>query len=452
MTTTHWRNAVTGDFAKAGKWDDGRPGIKDDAFIAATGPDYIVKVVGADAAHALTLDSADATLKEKAHGSLHVGTLDIEAGTAILTQANTIGSIALSGGDLKFSDSAALGNAAIAITHQAILSATANVEIANDIAVKGASLEASNDTTLKLDGALTFDTSVAEQLNVVGNNANGAADGSGVIDLDGSIGTMAPHTFLLVSGVTLASSIEENSAFDAFLSGIQTVDIENHGVLDITHQNNILMDDVVGDGEILNSGPRENLTLGPNHFEGQVRGDFDLTIAGGFSGTIALKSGDAIHVVGGISFEGTTFIGDAPPIDLKNPPVGGGNLYLDDTTFTGAPPSVDLGTGQNIILQIDHTFGGTISNFGGHNGGTDYIRIVDENGKGAPTLQYEPNATQTGGELIIQFGTAPAFHLNLLGTYTQDDFKIDPDDSAEIDCSAEQPSPHVPAHVLDALI
>src|ERR1700753_4349391 len=75
MTTTHWRNAITGDFAKAGKWDDGVPGIQDDAVIPATGADYTVKVISADAAHALTLDSTDATLLEKAQGSLHVGTL-----------------------------------------------------------------------------------------------------------------------------------------------------------------------------------------------------------------------------------------------------------------------------------------------------------------------------------------------------------------------------------------
>ncbi len=55
--STNWRKAATGDFAKKGKWDNGRPGIHADAVIAATGADYVVKVISADAAHSLTLNS-----------------------------------------------------------------------------------------------------------------------------------------------------------------------------------------------------------------------------------------------------------------------------------------------------------------------------------------------------------------------------------------------------------
>ena len=92
MSTTSWRKAVTGDFAQAIKWSGGVPDADTDALIAATGAAYNVKVTSADAAHSLTLDSADATLLEKPGGSLDLDTLNIESGTAVLTQANTIGS------------------------------------------------------------------------------------------------------------------------------------------------------------------------------------------------------------------------------------------------------------------------------------------------------------------------------------------------------------------------
>ncbi len=76
----------------------------------------------------------------------------------------------------------------------------------------------------------------------------------------------------------------------------------------------------------------------------------------------------------------------------------GGDLSFDGATFGGAGPAIDLGTGQNNRLSIDHTFTGTVSNFGGHNGGTDHIVIVDESGHGTPTLRYEPNEAGTGGD------------------------------------------------------
>ncbi|HEY1709187.1 MAG TPA: hypothetical protein VGG10_13035 [Rhizomicrobium sp.] len=450
MTTTHWRNAVTGDFAKAGKWDDGRPGIKDDAFIAATGPDYIVKVVGADAAHALTLDSADATLKEKTHGSLHLGVLNIEAGTAVLTTANTIGNIALSGGDLKFSDGAALGDAAIAVSHQATLSATANAEIANSIMVTGATIAVSNDATLKLDGEMTFDTSLAERLNFIGNNANGAADGSGVTDMDGSIGAMSAHTFLLINGATLGSSIAQSGALDTLLTNAQTIDLESNSVLDLTGQNNLILHSFGGTGELVNTGARENVTIFNGSFGGTTTGDFDLTIEGtSIGGTIALKPGDKIQVIGGTDFLKTHFQGDAPPIVLSNS--NGGALTFDGDTYSGAGPAVDLGTGHNVNLSIDHGFIGTISNFGGHNGGGDTIILLDATDQ-TPSLEYQPNADGTGGELIVQYATAPEYDLNLIGSYSQGDFTVNPGDPSHIHCSAEQSALRFPVHEVDALI
>ncbi|HEY1707654.1 MAG TPA: hypothetical protein VGG10_05275 [Rhizomicrobium sp.] len=450
MTTTNWRSASTGDFAKKGKWDHGAPGANTDAVIAATGADYIVKVISADAAHTLTLDSANATLLEKGQGSLDVGTLNIEAGTAVLTTANTIGSIVMTGGDLEFSSSASIGDAAISLK-QAILSATASAQVANSIAITNGHFEVGNGATLKLDGHLTFDTATAESLKFAYNEAG--ADGSGVIDLDGSMGALSAHTSISIDGVTLATAVSNNSAFETLISEAQSVVIRNHGVLDLTHQNNVTLDVLQGTGEILNRGSHESATFVNSFYDGTIKGDFDITMEGGFfAGAIALKPGDAIHVIGGGGL-GVNFKGDAPAIDLQDPQGdSGGDLSLIGATFSGAGPAIDLGTGQDNNLKIDHTFTGTITNFGGHGGGTDHIFIYDEVGHGNPTLQYEANAEGTGGELVVQYGTAPAFDLTLNGHYVQGDFTVDPDESDEIDCSAEQPAPHLPAHVVDALI
>jgi hypothetical protein len=71
------------------------------------------------------------------------------------------------------------------------------------------------------------------------------------------------------------------------------------------------------------------------------------------------------------------------------------------------------------------------------------------------TCQYRINAahqqTPSDREQPIE---APqlAYTLNLEGTYTLSDFKVDPGNTYEIDCSAEQSAPHVLAHVMDSLI
>ncbi|HEY1707975.1 MAG TPA: hypothetical protein VGG10_06900 [Rhizomicrobium sp.] len=459
MTITHWRNAVTGDFAKAGKWDDGRPGVKDDAVIAATGADYTVKVISVDAAHTLTLNSADATLLEKGHGSLHVGTLNIEAGTAVLTAANTIGNIVMTGGELEFSSGAALGDAAIAISKQAILAATASVEISNNIMTTypGANFAVRNGATLKLDGELMFGTFTSETLNFIGTNPNGKGDGTGIIDVDGTIGTMSPHTLLMIKGVTLGSSIANNGGFDAFLSNTQSATLVNNGGLDLTGQNNVVMH-LISDASahVINSGPLENFTLNSAGYSGEIQGDFSLTTVGSIiGGTIALDSGDQIHVIGGTDFSGAHFEGGALTVSLDNGTSGGSLVFaniLHTATFSGTAFTADLGTGQNTSLAIDHTFAGAIVDFGGHNGGTDHIIIPDEQGNGAPTLQYEPDEAGTGGQLVVTFANEPAFSLNLVGHYTQGDFTVHPSTPNEIDCSAEQSAPHVPAHIVDALI
>ncbi|HEY1710704.1 MAG TPA: hypothetical protein VGG10_20725 [Rhizomicrobium sp.] len=457
MSNTHWRKAITGDFAKSGKWDDGRPGIKDDAFITATGPDYTVKVIGADAAHTLTLNSVDATLLEKGQGSLHAGALDIEAGTAILTTANTIGHITMTGGELEFSNSAALGGADITISRKAVLAATGDAVLSNAIegAFAQASFAAKDGVTLKLDGSLTFgDTADSNALNFIGTGTNGKGDGTGVIDLDGTLGAMGRH-YVEIEGVTLGTSIANNSGFETMLSSSQKVIFDSNSVLDLTGQNDITLHLPMGTGEILNSGEHENLTSDQSAFGGLIQGDFDITMngGGGIGGTMALKAGDVITVNNAAELP-VHFVGDAPAINLVHTPARtfSDELSFLGATFSGAGPAVDLGTGQDTDLTIDHNFVGTIANFGGHNGGTDTITLGDAAGEGTPTIQYNPSEAGTGGELIVQYGTNPAYTLELIGSYTQADFKVNPQDPQQIECSAEQSAPHVPVHLVDALI
>ncbi len=200
------------------------------------------------------------------HGSLHVGTLDVEAGTAILTTANTIGSIALTGtGELEFTSSAALGDAAISISGVAKLAAMADVEISNDItsALREESFAVENGAVLKLDGGLTFRTLNGVTLNFMGTGTHGKGDGTGVVDIDGSIGAMSTQSnnLLNITGVTLGTSIADNGSFDNLLSTPHIVKIENNGVLDLTGQDNLTFQNLQGVGALLNSGPHEDITL-----------------------------------------------------------------------------------------------------------------------------------------------------------------------------------------------
>jgi hypothetical protein len=203
---------------------------------------------------------------------------------------------------------------------------------------------------------------------------------------------------------------------------------------------------------ILNSGAHDNLNLVGATFNGTIKGDFTLTSeGGGFGGTIALKAGDQIHAVGTNGFADLHFVGDAPAIDLENQSGtnGGTQLNLIHVTSSGAAPAIDMGTGQNNTLFLEDSSIGTISNFGGHNGGTDTLILDEGGGHGQPTLQYNPNEAGTGGELIVTYMGGPTISLELAGHYTQSDFT---GNFAEIECSAEQSSPQVPVHVVDALI
>jgi hypothetical protein len=450
MTTTHWRDAVTGDFAKAGKWDDGKPGIHTDAAIAATGANYVVKVISADAAHTLTLNSVDATLLEKTHGSLHLGTLDIEHGTAILTQANTIGDIVMTGGKLEVSTGAALGDAAIAMRGEAVLAATADAVVSNDIA--GVAIQegfaAANGKILSLDGSLTFNVKNPDTLNFTGTGIHGKGDGTGIIDIDGAVGAISSKSVLTITGVTLGTSIADSHGFDTLVSNVQRLIIGTNGVLDVTDQNDLTLHLNQGTGVLENLGAHESITLLAN-FGGTISGDFDITMnGGGLFGTIDLAAGDKIHVQNAAEFE-AHFTGAAPSIDLVDLNGSGGELVLRGDTFSGDGPAVDLGTGQNNVLHIESNFVGIITNFGGHGGGTDMITFDNEAGNGTPTLHYQENQAGTGGELTVQFETQPAIVLNLIGHYTLSDFQAG---FETILCSAEQSAPLVPAHVMDALI
>ncbi|HEY1708219.1 MAG TPA: hypothetical protein VGG10_08125 [Rhizomicrobium sp.] len=431
-----WANAVTGDFAKAHKWNGGRPNIETDAIIDATGADYVVKVISADAASTLTISSANALLQERGHGSLDVGTLNIASGAVALTTANTIGSIAMTGGELKFASAAALGSGAISVGNMATLSAIDSAEIANAIAISGtATVTVGHGETLTLDGALTFDTRARATL-IFGSNGHGSGD-RGAIDLGaGSMGPLVKPLNIDISGVTLESSTPDDVFFKAFLA--DGVTITNGGVLDLTNQDNLVAFADVVKSEVINRGPLEQLTLGANLYGGTVAGDFDIKAESlySYNSTFALQSGAIIHVLGDAQLNQTHFVGDAPAIDLEP-----GYYYsptdfnLENTTSDGAGPAVDMGVGGNVRLEIDSTFTGTISNFGDHGDGTNGIELEVSYSEGTPTLTYQPNADGTGGELIVQYGPTSSIALNLRGTYTQSDFTWNYD---EIECSGGQ--------------
>ncbi len=130
MAAISWKSSVSGNWTIAADWSTGAvPTSTDDVTIAAPGSytvtvssnGVIVRPLGEllaalpiinfpDEANSLTFNAPQATLQENS-GSLTIGgALAVSAGTVSLNEANTIGSVTLTGGGaLAFGNGGALG-------------------------------------------------------------------------------------------------------------------------------------------------------------------------------------------------------------------------------------------------------------------------------------------------------------------------------------------------------
>ena len=132
MTAITWKNPVNGNWNVAANWSTGAvPTSADDVTIAAPGS-YTVTISSnrviippldgllltalqlgsADEANSLTFDAEEAALEENAGALVVEGALTVNAGLVSLNEANTIGSVMLTGGVLAFGAADALGDPA----------------------------------------------------------------------------------------------------------------------------------------------------------------------------------------------------------------------------------------------------------------------------------------------------------------------------------------------------
>jgi hypothetical protein len=283
--------------------------------------------------------------------------------------------------------------------------------ISNDfLLAQDALLEAS--LVVRLRDAL----SIASQANVSFNSApppppptgpvhNATSGSSPTFIMDLTSFSSDDDTYnIAITGSTVKSSLTNETAFETFLSDAATITLNDGSVLDLTGQNGVTLHNFSGTGKLLNTGAHETLTIAttpyPQFFVGTVRGDFDLTVTGfdSFTGSrFGMKAGDTIHMSGNSTL-----------------------LELNGVTFVGAEPAIDMTTGSNEHLAIDHNYAGTISNFGNNDG----IIIGDETYDSKIVIHYDHNAQNTGGVLRVQIGSQAEIDLTLAGHYTWGNFHV----------------------------
>ena len=151
MTAINWENGVNGDWNVAADWSTGTIPTSSDDVTFFTAEPYLV-TVGAGisigfgtlrstifpTANSLTFDAPDAALRENTGMLTVAGTLTVNSGLVSLNEANSIGSVAVTGGVLEVGNSGALGARTVSLSGGELL-ATANVTFANSVNFSGTS-------------------------------------------------------------------------------------------------------------------------------------------------------------------------------------------------------------------------------------------------------------------------------------------------------------------------
>ena len=164
MAAINWKNPANGDWNVAANWSTGAvPTLADAVTISVAGP-YIVTISSADVANSLTFNASEAALFENAGSLTMTGALTVDSGFVSLNEANSIGSVAVSGGMLAFGNGGALGGGAVALSGGELL-ATANETLTNALSFSGSStIAAAHGTTLN-ENASSMSIAASSTLN-----------------------------------------------------------------------------------------------------------------------------------------------------------------------------------------------------------------------------------------------------------------------------------------------
>jgi hypothetical protein len=287
VTAINWENGVNGDWNVAADWSTGTIPTSSDDVTFFTAEPYLV-TVGAGisigfgtlrstifpTANSLTFDAPDAALRENTGMLIVAGTLTVNSGLVSLNEANSIGSVAVTGGVVEVGNSGALGAGTVSLSGGELL-ATANVSLANSVNFSGTStIAAANGTTLKETG--TVNTGFNSTLNF------GALGQDGVVIWAADNETLGlPITVNVVAGTlkTASSSLAGIIEAGIPLGRAQPTTVDAGATLDIDGLG-LLVANLLGGGAVTDSGAAATLTLDAANFSGAISGPLSLEADG----------------------------------------------------------------------------------------------------------------------------------------------------------------------------
>jgi hypothetical protein len=435
MATINWKNPVNGDWSVATNWSTNTVPTSGDAVTISAPGSYSVMITSSDLANSLTFNASQAALLETG-GSLTVtGALSVDSGFVSLSEANTIGSVLLAGGELGIGKGTALGTGTLTVTSGELLG-TATATVANSITLSAGStttFAAAPGTTLNLTGGVDF----------IGNNTVdiGAPGENGEVLWSSAPSGNTTDTFDVLDGTLTAA----NSELGLILNLINGTTVAAGATLDWAG-NSASIKNLQGAGRVTNSGASQMMTLsGTTSFSGTISGRLSLNFLssaalsgledanGGatLSGSIAVTNAGTYDIVGNTNIAGastSTFVNNA----LFEKTSGGGvsdvtSNFVNNGTLDVLSGSVQFGGGftNNGLIHGLVTKSGAVttisapvpSDFNG-DGSSD---ILWHNDDGQVAI-WEINGTSQipGGSVVLSTNPGPSWNEIASGDFNGD--------------------------------
>ena len=300
MAAINWKNPVNGDWNVATNWSTNTVPTSGDAVTISAPGSYTVTITSADLANSLTFNAPQAALLETA-GSLTVtGALTVDSGLVSLSEANTIGGVALAGGVLGVGKATALGTGTLAFSGGELLG-TATTAFANAINLSSGStttFAAAPGTTLNLTGGVDF----------LGNDTVdiGAPGENGEILWSSIPAGQATDTFDVLDGTLTAA----NTELEVILNAINGTTVAAGATLDWAG-NSASIKNLQGAGRVTNSGAAQTMILsGTTSFSGAISGALSVV----FNGNAALSGLE--DYTGGATIDGSDTVSNTGTYDI----------------------------------------------------------------------------------------------------------------------------------------